>query len=229
VIALIAVLNYSTVHNGQGNAIPRSPVDATIAAQDRVLSEGEKDAAFEALMRAIEAQGPAGPIGRLRMRDPRNEWTHKGAIITRGRSGTNFRLSQVYKGLKVRNGNMTVQLADGQSQPDAALVHAEYVDEIQVDIRPTLSKDRAISIAKLLARREVDALGGPARAGLNAGPNRNLLVREPVALNDDAVLEIHPGEGRGNRKLAWHVSTRENAANGPVFMEAWVDQDGKVL
>jgi hypothetical protein len=31
-IAVVAILNYSTVNNGQGNAIPRSPLDATTTA-----------------------------------------------------------------------------------------------------------------------------------------------------------------------------------------------------
>jgi bacillolysin len=227
-IAVVAVLNYSTVHNGQGNAIPRSPVDATTTAHDRVLSESEKDAAFEALMRLVDAQGASGPIGRLRVKDFRNEWTHKGTIITRGRSGTHFRLSQVHRGLKVRGGQLVLELADGQS-PDLTVVRAEYVDDIQVDIAPRLSRERAISIAKQLARKEVDALGGPAVEGSSETPNQSLRVVGPAAANDDASLEIHAGEGRGKRKLVWHVSTRANAANGPVLMEAWVDQDANVV
>jgi len=234
-IAVIAVLNYPAVNNGQGNAIPRSPLDPTITAQDRVLTESEKDAAFDLLMGSIDSistsQGPAGPIARTRLKDPKNEWTHKGSIITRGKGLTHYRLSQVYKGLKVRNGNMTLELADGQSQPDPASVHAEYVDDIQVvDINPKLSRQRAISIVKLLAKNDVDALGGLAgNVSSKDTPDKKMRVKDPVAFNDEATLEIHPGEGRGKRKLAWHVSTRENAVNGPVLMEAWVDQDGKVL
>ena len=226
-IAMIAVLNYSTVHNGQGNAIPRSPVDGTMTAHDRVLTQAESDAAFGELASAMGRQDPASPIGKMKMKDPKNEWTNKGSISTRGRGVTNLRLSQQYKGLKVRGGNMIVQLADGKNQPD--LVRAEYIDDIEIDITPKLGKGMAIQIAKQLARKEVDALGGPARPRSQDAPSGQLLMKDPIALNDDATLEIHPGEGRGKRKLAWHVSTRENAANGPVFMEAWVDQDGKIL
>jgi len=227
IAGVAAVLSYSTVHNGQGNAIPRSPADPTITAHDRVLTESEKDAAFDVLMRAFEAQGPSSEIGRLRVKDARNEWTHKGSIITRGRGVTNFRLSQVYKGIRVRGGQLALVLADGKGQPD--LVRAQYVDDIQVDVTPRLGRERAIAIAKALARKEVDTLGGPARQSSNETPNRNLLVKDPIALNDDAVLEIHPGDGPGKRKLAWHVSTRDNAVNGPVLMETWVDQNGNVL
>jgi len=224
---MIAVLNYSTVQNGQGTAIPRSPVDGTITAHDRALTESESDEAFAALARSLESQDPASPIGKLKIKDPKNEWTHKGSVSTRAQGATKFRLSQVYKGVKVRGGHMVVQLADGNNQLD--LVRAEYIDDIDVDITPRLGKGKAIQIVKELARKEVDALGGPAKANSQDGPDKKLLLKDPVALNDDAVLEIHPGEGKGKRKLAFHVSTRDEAVNGPVFMEAWVDQDGKVL
>ena len=227
-IAVVAILNYSTVNNGQGNAIPRSPLDATTTAHDRVLNESEKGGAFEGLMRAIEAQGSSGPIAKLGVKDARNELTYKGAPMSRGKNGTNFRLLQTYKGLNVRGGQMLVQLGDGP-QGELSLVRGQYIDDIQVDTTPRLSRDRAISVGKQLAKKEVDALGGPDTATAKEVPNPNLRVVGPAAVNEDAVLEIHPGQGSGKRKLAWHVSIRDNAANGPVLIEAWVDQDGNVL
>jgi len=227
VIATIAVLTYSTVHKGQGSAIPRSPVDGTINAHDRVLTDKENDAAFAALVRSMESQGPDSPIGRLKMKDPKNEWSQKGSVTTRGRAATNFRLSQLYKGVKVRGGHMVVQLADGKDQPD--LVRADYIDGIDIEVSPRLGKGKAIQIVKELAKKDVESLGGPSKTGGQEGPNKQMLLKDPFVVNDDAVLEVHPGQGRGKRKLAWHVSTREDAVNGPVLMEAWVDQDGNIL
>jgi Zn-dependent metalloprotease len=235
-IAGAALLNYSTFQ-GQGNTnmVPQSPLDPTIAAPEQVLTEAEKEAVFNTAMGSMESistsstsEALGGPISR-RVKDPKNEWTHKGAIITRAKGVTNLRLSQTYKGLKVRNGHLTMQIVDGQSQADPASMHMEYIDDIMVDTRPKLAKQRAISIARQLAKKDVDALGGPAAGAASNGPDKRIAVKEPTAHNDDAVLEIHPGAGRGNRKLAWHVSTRQNAVNGPVLMETWVDQDGNVL
>jgi Zn-dependent metalloprotease len=234
-IAVLAILNYysSAVHS-QGNAIPRSPLDPTMTAQDRILTEAETDAAFETAMGAAigasaasAAQDPSGAaIKPMGVKSSKSEWTHKGARGVREKGVTKLRLSQVYKGIKVRGGHAAVHIADGQAQPEFARM--EYIDGINVDINPKLAKKSAIALAKQLARKEVEKLGGPLRQAAS-GPDKKLAVAEPKVDDEDAVLEIHPGSRRGEARLAWHVSARDNGANGPVLMEVWLDQEGNVL
>jgi len=229
-VVLIAVFalvpTQLTVHSQLGG-LPQSPADSTVNTQETDLSDAQKDNAFSTLM----DQGNLQQIGKsVGMDDPKNEWTHKKEIITKEGNTTNFRLSQVYNGIKVHNGNLTVQYKDGSSSPDLNSLHLEYVDDPQVDTNPKLSKAKAMQIARKLADDEIAKLGGPFKDTGNTKdrPDRKLALSGP-AVSDDATLEVHPGGGKGKRKLSWHTSVKDFGANGPVQMEAWIDQDGNVL
>jgi len=223
-VCALVPLNLSV--KSQGPVIPQSPVDPTVNPQENLLSEAEKAAAFTALM----DQGNMQAIGKsVGMDDPKNEWTEKKKHITKDGGVTNFRLGQVYQGLKVHRGDLTVRYQDGSNAPDLTTLHLEYLDDPQVDTNPKLNKGKAIQIAKQLARDAVNQLGGPAKQNKSKDePNKKDALAE-VASVDDATLEVHPGAGKGKRRLSWHASVKDESVKGPVQIEAWIDQDGNVL
>src|ERR1044071_4590001 len=72
-------------------------------------------------------------------------------------------------------------------QPARRRARAEYIDDIDVDVNPKLNKEKAIQIAKAAAKKDVDALGGPAREAAGEAPSsggiyrRHRRRREPEA------------------------------------------------
>jgi len=176
-VCALVPLNLSV--KSQGPVIPQSPVDPTVNPLENQLSEAEKKAAFDTLM----DQGNMQAIGKsVGMDDPKNEWTEKKKHITKDGGVTNFRLGQVYQGLKVHRGDLTVRYQDGSNAPDLTTLHLEYLDDPQVDTNPKLSKGKAIQIAKQLARDAVNQLGGPAKKQNSKGSRtRNRRLRKSLA------------------------------------------------
>jgi len=188
-----------------------------------MLTGAEKDAAMSAMM-----NGPMDAFGKSQgMVDPKNEWTATDMPMIKEGNVTMYRMSQVYKGIKVHNGALTVRMNDAH-QMDMASVHMNYVNGIQVDTNPKLTKQKAMQVGKKMLQDQINQLGGPAKDNSQGTPDKKMALTDPTA-GDDANLEIHPGNGDGKRKLSWHVSMKDNAVNGPVQLEAWVDQDGNVL
>src|SRR6266850_3265168 len=119
IVILIAVFALASIQpsvHSQLGGLPQSPTDSTVNPQQTVLTDAQKDAAFTTLF----TQGNLQTIGKtVGMDDPVNEWTHKNQVLTKeknpttGAPTTNFRLSQVFKGIKVHNGNLTMSYADG--------------------------------------------------------------------------------------------------------------------
>ena len=52
---------------------------------------------------------------------------------------------------------------------------------------------------------------------------------DQIAGSGTATLEIHPGDGPGNRWLTYHVSWTDNSGPDPIQMQAWVNQDGQIV
>jgi len=136
------------------------------------------------------------------------------------------RVDQLSRGIKVRGGHLDATINNGVV--DDSRSHGEYLDDADsVDINPTLNKQAAISIARKLLKEAIDKAGGPAKASKEKG-DRSLLVSDTAGA-DASTLEIHPGGGKGQRKLTHHVSVKGDSVTGPIQLEAWVDQDGHVV
>jgi len=215
--AMAVALN--VIGSGQGpGGPPSSPVDGTVTEPTDVASSPEEQAAAaDAMMKWVKSKfGVDDPAKHVKAKE----------IVKDNLGQFNCSVDQVSRGIKVRGGHLSAPIRDGVVVDERS--HGEYLDDADsVDITPKLSKGKAIAIVKQLAKDEVQKHGGAPKQSKEK-PDRNLQVSE-AASTDDAELEIHPGGGKGKRKLTYHVSVKEHAADGPVQMEAWVDQDGNVL
>jgi len=218
VAAVVMALALTVIGLGQSPGGPPNSADPTITEPTDVAATAEELSAATAAMHTwvqtkFAVDDPGSHIeGRELVKDT------KGQI--------HGRADQVSRGIKVRGGHLNANIQNGAVVDEFS--HGEYIDDADtVDINPKISRGRAVAIVRQLARDEVQKLGGAAKESKEK-PDRNLLVSADAGL-ENASLEIHPGGGKGKRKLSYHVSVKEHSAGGPVQMEAWVDQDGNVL
>jgi Zn-dependent metalloprotease len=221
-VALVATgmaIALTVIGSGQGpGGPPNSPTDPTANGPTDVAASAEETAATQdTMLKWVKSKfGVADPTSHVKakelVKDTKGVW--HGAV------------DQVSRGIKVRGGHLNAAIENGAVVEERS--HGDYLDDADsVDINPKISKGRAIAIVKQLVKDEVTKHGGPAKL-TKEKPDKNLQVSS-VAGAEDATLEIHPGGGKGKRKLSYHVSVSDHAADGPVQMEAWVDQDGNVL
>jgi hypothetical protein len=143
------------------------------------------------------------------------------------------KVDQVSRGIKVRGGELSATIVNGVV--DDGRSHGNFMDDADsVDINPKLNKGTAVGIAKQLLNKELAKLDDSAPGGKNEGgpkerPDKKLEAVAALPSEESAELEIHPGGGRGQRKLTYHVSLKQDSKNGPVQLEAWVDQEGNVV
>ena len=223
-LALAAVtiaLSWVALGTGQVGGPPSSPEDPTQnELSDAPFTPEEGATAHAAMAKWVQDKfNVADASQHLRPRELAKD-KHAGEF--------HGKVDQVSRGIKVRGGHLSATINNGAV--DDARSHGTFIDDADtVDINPKLAKHAAISIAKRLLKQEVDKRGGPAvQRDSKEKPDRNLLVAG-AADAESAELEIHPGEGRGKRKLTYHVSLKTESAKGPVHLEAWVDQDGNIV
>lgn len=220
-IALAIALSWVALGTGQVGGPPGSEVDPTRNEFTDATATPEEEAAAHAGM-AKWIQDKFGVADASQHVKPRE-------LVKDKKSGEfHGKVDQVSRGIKVRGGHLSATINNGVV--DDSRSHGEYIDDADsVDINPKLSKNSAISVARRLLKQEIEKQGGspkPSKDGER--PDRSLLVATSEDV-DGAELEIHPGGGKGKRKLTYHVSVKGESATGPVHLEAWVDQDGTIV
>jgi Zn-dependent metalloprotease len=218
----MAMWSLCAVVYGQGP--PDSPTDPTKnPPTDLNASPEETNNTIQTMSNWINAKYKVDPktsfTPREIVKDTTNTWHGK--------------VDQISRGIKVRGGHLNVVLQDDATSQtgksvDESRTHGEFIDDADsVDINPKIPKGRAIAIVRQLLNKEIAEHGGGPKDSKER-PDKNLQVSSDPDL-ESASLEIHPGGGPGKRKLSYHVSMAGHAANSPIQLEAWVDQDGNVL
>jgi Zn-dependent metalloprotease len=223
-IAAVAIaLSWVALGSGQVGGPPGSPVDLTQNEFTDATATPEEVAAAHAGMAkwVQDTYNVADASQHVKARELVKD-KHAGEF--------HGKVDQISRGIKVRGGHLSATITNGVV--DDARAHGTFIDDADtVDINPKLSKNAAIGIAKKKLKEEVAKLGGPPKddKAPKERPDKRLAAAAAVSDGDAAELEIHPGEGRGKRKLTYHVSVKQDSANGPVHLEAWVDQSGNIV
>ena len=217
-LAAAMVLAITLVGSGQGPAgPPNSPVDATAnGPSDAAATPEEVAATIQTMQNWVKTKFKIDDVDKHfkpheLVKDKRGVWHGS--------------LDQFANDIRVRGAHVNVTIENGAV--DEARTHGEYFDDADaVDPKPKIGRGLAIQIVEAALRGEVQRRGGrPKPAG---APDRSLLVADENR-RSNATLEIHPGGGRGKRKLTYHVSAEDHSAEGPLQIEAWVDQDGEIV
>jgi Zn-dependent metalloprotease len=221
--AVTIALSWVALGSGQVGGPPGSPVDPTQnELTDAAATPEEEAAAHAGMAKWIQDKyGVADASQHVKARE-----------LVKDKAAGEFhgKVDQYSRGIKVRGGELSATINNGVV--DDSRSHGVFIDDADtVDIKPKLQKKTAIGIAKKKLKEELAKLGGPPKddRAPRERPDRSLAAVAAVSDSDAAELEIHPGEGRGKRKLTYHVSVKEDSANGPVHLEAWVDQDGEIV
>src|SRR2546422_4287361 len=216
---------------------------------ERDPTAAEKAAATEKMMKWEEAKGSLGE--QLGMKNPRAEWS-VGRVSLDKQGLWHFKLDQVFKGIHVVTGHLSIALQDaaGFGNPDW---HGQYLRDPEVNTTPVIDSNRALRIVKKMVRRELaknqqgnDDQGQQHQQGEqrqhendqdeheddNADTPRGAALTAPELLQN-AFLEIHPGDGPGKRKLTYHAVVSDTSTKNPIQLHAWVgaqaDNAGKIL
>jgi Zn-dependent metalloprotease len=196
------------------------------------LSPAQISSAVEVALRAVEA--PTGAAAQLKIANPRQELTLSRADRD-GSSKWHLRFRQAFKGIPVKDGWLSVHQDENNLTADPVF-HGNYVEGAEVDVKPRITKQQAIAAVEALVKQTVK----PTAPNLAAGAEQmdaSLEVKERPVCEDPrdcggtstAVLEIHPGNGPGQRLLTYHVSARDFSGAEPVIIEAWVDNNGRIV
>ncbi len=222
VIAMAAAamaLSWVVIGTGQVGGPPGSPVDDT-------KNEPSEAAATPEELASAQAGMENWIKNKFGVTDVSSHVKPKELVKDKTAGEFHGKVDQISRGIKVRGGHLDATINNGVV--DDTRSHGEYLDDADsVDINPKLSQGAAIAIAKKLLRSEIDKAGGAPKQSKEKG-DRSLLVSD-VGNVDSATLEIHPGGGKGQRKLTHHVSVKGDSLTGPVHLEAWVDQDGNIV
>jgi len=217
--AVAMVLSWAVIGSGQVGGPPGSPVDDTRNEPSEAAATPEEVASAQAGMENWIKN-------KFGVSDISSHIKAKELVKDKAAGEFHGKVDQFSRGIKVRGGHLDATINNGVV--DDTRSHGDYLDDADsVDINPKLSKNAAISIAKKLLKDEIDKAGGAPRQSKEKG-DRNLLVSD-VGNVDSATLEIHPGGGKGQRKLTHHVSVKGDSLSGPIALEAWVDQDGNIV
>lgn len=203
---------------------PGSPVDDTRnELTDATATPEEVAAAHAGMAQWVQSKfGVADASQHVRLRE-----------LVKDREAGEFhgKVDQISRGIKVRGSELSATIVGGVV--DDSRSHGTFIDDADtVDINPTLSRGAAVRIARKLLQDELaklDASAPKTEGGPREKPDRKLEAVAAIRSEESAELEIHPGNGRGQRTLTYHVSLKQESAKGPVLLEAWVDQDGSVV
>jgi Zn-dependent metalloprotease len=187
------------------------------------LPDAEKAQVIEKAFKKLEQ--PFGRANKLKVKNPRQELT--AVRVSKDKANKiHVRFKQTYKGIPVKDGDLAFH--DDESDPSAdPIFRGSYLEDIDVDPKPKISKQKAIAIVESLAEVEVRKQGSKVEFP-GEQPDKSLEVKHR-SVESDAFLEIHPGKGPGKRALTYHVSVKNFSGQTPVILEAWVDDDGNVL
>ena len=218
---------------GQAGAVPASPLDTNPSPPlERDPTAAEKAAATEKMMKWVEAKGSLGE--QLGMKNPRAEWS-VGRVSLDKQGLWHFKLDQVFKGIHVVTGHLSIALQDaaGFGNPDW---HGQYLRDPEVNTTPVIDSNRALRIVKKMVRRELaknqqgnDEQGQQHDQGKqgrhendqdeheddNADTPRGAALTASELLQN-AFLEIHPGDGPGKRKLTYHAVVSDTSTKNPI-------------
>jgi len=189
------------------------------------VTEFQKTSAVESLLKKIDM--PSGVTATGKIKNPREELTL--SRIQKDKANKwHFRFNQTYKGIPVKGG--VVSFHEDESNPYAdPIFHGNYLEDAEVDTTPKISKQEAIAVVETMVRGKVQTQASASSASTQE-PNKALIVNDNSASSSStAVLEIHPGTGPGKRVLTYHVTSRNMSGSEPIIMEAWVDNNGKII
>lgn len=229
----LALPSASRGQGEQGLPRPASEEGAPAAGLVKAADPGDPDTAAKKELLLKWMDSTLGP--RLGMDAPRREWQFK--QVMRDEIGMwHFKLHQVYGGIAVKGGALSVHLADPVDGREAVQPQwlGQYQDNPQVNVTPVITAQSAIQAAQREAVRQVRAAlaehGGAAESKLS--PDPLLKVKEPARPNT-ASLEVHPGGGPGRRQLSFHVVIHAESGPEPMQLHAWIgaqaSNQGRVL
>ncbi|PYY01006.1 MAG: hypothetical protein DMG64_15720 [Acidobacteria bacterium] len=217
-----------------GQDLLPSPIDSTHNPPTEVATTAQENAAAKNVIMGWMVKNLGS---KMAMKDPMQEFAMT-SLFKDNTNQWNSQLTQMFNGIPVRRGHLQINVVEGAA--DASHWSGQYLNDPEVDTTPALSQQKAIEIAKKKLKQmlkqkggeiedSADVDNGAATAGNSNRPDSSLLVdsgKLPVAT---AALEIHPGDGRGKRKLTYHVVVRGHSAQGEVQLHAWVDQNGNIV
>src|SRR3989442_2283446 len=220
-VAILTIAVPVTAYGQGGRVRARPPNQNQTPPLERDPTAAEKAAATEKMMKWEEAKGRLG--GQLGMKIPRAEWS-VGRVSLDKQGLWHFKLDQVFKGIHVVTGHLSIALQDaaGFGNPDW---HGQYLRDPEVNTTPVIDSNRALRIFKKMVRRELaknqqgnDDQGqqhqqGEQRQHANdQDEHLDVNTETPMGseltapeLLQNAFLEIHPGDGPGKRKLTYHA------------------------